>query len=66
MFTKINPTHISSFQNIVGKECVLFDKESLDKYSSDGTEDLKFLPEVVVNPTTPEQISQIVKICNKE
>src|ERR1039457_401014 len=66
MFTKINQSHISSFQNIVGKEFVLFDKDSLDKYSSDETEDLKFLPEVIVKPNTPEQVSDILKICNKE
>ncbi|MFI5164385.1 MAG: FAD-binding oxidoreductase [Bacteroidia bacterium] len=65
-FAKINPSHISSFQNIVGKEFVLFDKDSLDKYSSDETEDLKFLPEVIVKPDTAEQISDILKICNKE
>jgi glycolate oxidase len=66
MFTKINQSHISSFQNIVGKEFVLFDKDSLDKYSSDETEDLKFLPEVVVKPNTPEQVSEVLKVCNKE
>jgi len=65
-YTKINQSHISSFQNIVGKEFVLFDKESLENYSSDETEDLKFLPEVVVKPNTPKQISEILKICNKE
>jgi len=65
-FTKITPEHISSFEKIVGKDCVLFDAGSLDKYSSDETEDLKFLPEVVLKPNTPEQISEILKICNKE
>ena len=65
-FTKINPKHIEQFQNIVGKEFVLFDKDSLDKYSSDETEDLKFLPEVVVKPNSAEHISEILKICNKE
>ena len=66
MFTKINQSHISSFQSIVGKEFVLFDKDSLDHYSSDETEDLKFVPEVVIKPNTPEQISEILKICNKK
>lgn len=65
-FTKINSLHISFFESIVGKEFVLFDKDSLLKYSSDETEDLKFLPEVVIKPNTPEQISEILKLCNKE
>lgn len=66
MFTKINPKHIERFQNIVGKENVLFDADSLSNYSHDETEDLKFLPEVVVKPNSSEQISDIMKICNKE
>jgi glycolate oxidase len=41
-------------------------KESLDKYSSDETEDLKFLPEVIVKPNNAEQISEILLICNRE
>jgi len=65
-FTKIKPTHISTFQKIVGQEYVLFDEESLYKYSSDETEDLKFSPEIVVKPSSAEQVSEILKICNKE
>ena len=65
-FTKITPAHISDFEKIVGREFVLYDKGSLDKYSSDETEDLKFLPEVVLKPDSAEQISEILKICNKE
>lgn len=65
-FTAINSTHIALIQSIVGKENVLFDKDSLSDYSHDETEDLKFLPEIVVKPNTPEQISEILKICNKE
>ena len=65
-FTKITPAHISDFEKIVGREFVLYDKGSLDKYSSDETEDLKFLPEVVLKPDSTEQISEILKICNKE
>ncbi|MBI3502428.1 MAG: FAD-binding protein [Bacteroidetes bacterium] len=65
-FNKITPTHIDLFKNICGGEFVLYDKDSLDKYSSDETEDLKFLPEVVLKPNSAEQISAILKICNKE
>jgi len=65
-FHKVNNQHIFSFQNILGKENVLVDKDSLEKYSSDETEDLAFLPEVVLKPNLPEQISEILKMCNKE
>ena len=57
---------IEQIQTIVGNDYVLFDEENLDKYAHDETEDLKFFPEVVVKPRTPEEISQIFKLCNKE
>ena len=65
-FNKINKSHLEKFQNIVGEKYVLADKESLDTYSHDETEDLKFPPEVVIKPRTAEEISQILKICNEE
>lgn len=63
-FTKITPEHIALFQAIAGKENVLFDASSLSDYSQDETEDLSFLPEVVIKPNSPEQIAEILKICN--
>lgn len=65
-FTKISPKHIEQFRQIAGNENVLFDADSLLSYSHDETEDLKFLPEVVVKPNSPQQISDILKICNNE
>ncbi len=65
-FTKINNTHIAAFQKIVGNEYVHVDKETLNHYSHDETEDLSFMPEIVLKPNTPEQVSEIIKICNKE
>lgn len=64
-YAKISPSHISSFENIVGEDFVLVDKDSLNKYASDETEDLKFLPEIVLKPNSPQQISEILKVCNK-
>lgn len=62
----INATHIQQFQQILGAQYVLFDEESLKHYGHDETELLLFLPEVVLKPTTTEEISQIMKICNAE
>jgi len=58
--------HIDSFKKIIGEKFVLFDEESLSNYGHDETEDLHFPPEVVVRPRTTEEISKILKICNKE
>ncbi len=57
---------IASFKKIVGEQFVLLDEESLHHYSHDETEDLHYLPDVVIKPKTAEEISAILKICNKE
>ena len=62
----ISIQHIESFRKIAGEKNVLVDEESLNKYARDETEDLHFPPEVVIKPATPEEISAILKICNKE
>jgi glycolate oxidase len=58
--------HIEEFQKIIGEKNVLVDEESLYNYSHDETEDLHFLPDVVVKPRTAEEISAILKICDRD
>jgi glycolate oxidase len=57
--------HLDSFRQITGKEYVFVDEESLDHYSHDETEKLKYLPDVVIKPRTAEEISKILTLCNK-
>jgi len=56
---------ISQLQKIVGKEAVLTAKEDLNAYSYDGTTTWAHLPDVVVLPTTAEQVSQILKLADE-
>lgn len=58
--------HIAAFRNILGEEFVLLDEETLRHYSHDETETLSFLPEVVIKPRTAEQVSEVMKICNRD
>lgn len=58
--------HISQFKKIVGDSYVLADEETLKHYGHDETENLFFPPEAVIKPRTPEEISEILKICNAE
>lgn len=44
---------------------LFFDQENLKKYSHDETEDLSFLPNVVLKPEDTKQVSQILKYCNE-
>jgi glycolate oxidase len=62
--TALIPEHIDRFRNIIGKQFVFVDNESLDIYSHDETENLRYLPEVVLKPRTAEEISAVMKICN--
>jgi glycolate oxidase len=66
MYKKITAEIIDSLRKIVGAEFVFTDEEKRKEYGHDETEDLLFMPEVVVKPRTPEEISEILKLANKE
>jgi glycolate oxidase len=56
---------ISELERIIGREWVLTSKEDLTAYSYDGTTTWAHMPDVVVLPTTAEQVSQILKLANR-
>ncbi len=56
---------LEKFRAIVGEKNCLTDEENLREYSHDETEDLSFIPEVVIKPASTEEVSKILKICNK-
>ncbi|HMR58178.1 MAG TPA: FAD-binding oxidoreductase, partial [Cyclobacteriaceae bacterium] len=56
---------IGQFRAIVGGQHVLSDEEQRHEYGHDKTEDYQFLPDLVLKPGTPEEISSILKICNE-
>jgi glycolate oxidase len=57
---------ISQLEKIVGKGAVLTSKEDLNAYSYDGTTTWAHMPDVVVLPTTAEQVSRILKLANEK
>ncbi len=54
-----------SFRLIVGNDYFFADEASLQHYSRDETETLSFPPQVVLKPATPQEISNVLKICNE-
>jgi glycolate oxidase len=64
--TGISASHLSQLKSIVGEQYVFVDDESLENYGHDETEHLLYLPSVVVKPRTAEEISGIMKMCNKD
>lgn len=57
--------YINDLKKIVGEARVLVDAESIEKYSHDYTEDLRFPPAVAVLPDTAEQVSEILKLATR-
>lgn len=60
----ISEERLKQFKAIVGADFVLANEESLQHYGHDETEQLLYLPEVVLKPRTAEEIAAIMSICN--
>jgi glycolate oxidase len=65
-YTPVSPAHIKAFEAICGEAFVLADTLTLQHYGHDETEDLVYLPEVVIKPRSAGEISEILKICNRD
>ncbi|HMU11289.1 MAG TPA: FAD-linked oxidase C-terminal domain-containing protein [Ferruginibacter sp.] len=57
--------YIDSFKKIVGDAFVFADEESLNNYAHDETENLHFLPGIVIKPRSAAEISAIMRLCNE-
>ncbi len=56
---------LNAFKKITGEDFVLVQEEDRRNYDHDETENLHFLPDVVIKPRTAEEVSAIMKICNQ-
>jgi glycolate oxidase len=64
-FNKITPAFIKKLTNLLGADAVFTQADRLEKHARDFCLDLYFLPEVVVTPSTTEEVSEIMALCNK-
>ena len=64
-YSKLTDNDISFFRNEIGYDYVFLDENILNDYSHDETEDLKFLPQIVLKPYNTAQVSIIMIYCNK-
>jgi len=55
---------VAKLTEIVGKEYVFTDEETRKNYGHDETEDLNFPPAFVVKPSSPEEVSAILKLAS--
>jgi glycolate oxidase len=63
-FRTITPKDIEFFKSVVHDYCYTT-QEMLAEHSHDETEDIRCLPQVVLKPGTPEEISAILQYCDK-
>ena len=65
IYSKINNDDVLFFQKAISDNNVFLDYKTLDEYSHDETEDLKFYPSIVLKPNNINEISAILKYCNE-
>ena len=65
IYSKINNDDVLFFQKAISDNNVFLDDKTLDEYSHDETEDLKFYPSIVLKPNNTNEISTILKYCNE-
>ena len=57
---------VKQLQSILGNKNVILDEEKMENYSHDETpEEYAHMPDVVITPTTAEQIAEVMKLANK-
>jgi glycolate oxidase len=65
-FTPISEKHLSAFRSMLGVTHVLTENEQLIDYGHDWTEDLLFMPEVVLKPNSTQEVSQVMAYCHAQ
>ncbi len=64
-FNIITDEILSAIKAIVGEAAVITQHEGLERYSHDETEDLSYYPDIVVKPKSVQEVSALMKLCNK-
>ncbi len=64
-YKTITESDIDTFIGLLEPSRVFADDEKLSEYSHDETEDLKYLPAVVLLPETSEEVAEIARYCNE-
>ncbi|MBL7931879.1 MAG: FAD-binding protein, partial [Bacteroidia bacterium] len=63
-YNKVTSIIYKELEEVVGAEYISSDKEQLEKYGQDETEDFLFLAEVVVKPKDTAEVAAVSKVCN--
>jgi glycolate oxidase len=64
-YKKVSEADQSYFIEILGSAYVQTDDENLQKHGRDHTEDLLFVPEIVLKPGNTQEVSKVLAYCNQ-
>jgi glycolate oxidase len=64
-YNKLSSITLNRLREIAGENAVWVDSGKLEKYASDETEDLVYMPEAVVCPSDVDQVSAIARLCHE-
>ena len=65
-YKKIDISDYNFFVKIITEKYIFTNDDELVKYSKDETEDLSFLPEIVLKPSSVNEVSKILTYCNSK
>jgi glycolate oxidase len=65
-YKKITEADVHFFTALLGSAQVQTDSENLQRYGKDHTEDLLFIPEIVLKPGNTQEVSKILAYCNTQ
>jgi glycolate oxidase len=66
MYNTVTAGTVDALRQIAGEGNVLIEREALEPYTHDETVGLRADPEVVVRATTTQQVSEIIKLAQRE
>jgi glycolate oxidase len=64
-YAELSEDDVCFFRSILGETHAVMDLEILEENSRDYTEDLQFLPSVVLYPASAEEVSQVMAYCHQ-
>jgi glycolate oxidase len=64
-YTTLQDEHIQALISITGIHHCITEEHAMKSYAHDETEDLQFMPSLVIKPETPEIISAVMKYCHE-
>lgn len=65
-YKRITVEDLNHFKSILAENSVFADEATLTKFSRDETDGYMYMPEVVLKPSTVEEISAVMKYCNAQ